>query len=153
MKNNLIKILVICFVMVLAAACKEHGEIIVSQNKNKISFSLTNLDTSGAGTNSYLLYSIGVTRIDCERDCIMWEMMRDKKYYDSYEHALTSAIFEYGFKPEAMYNLVEPVALTAGKYTVIVNAALLKNNKLIRSNVLSKQFALIKKGDRFLLAE
>jgi len=138
-------------VLISMMGCQEYGEIKVFQKNEALFFGFENMSGGGQDKNEYILYSISVNKEDCASNCISWEMTRDVALYDSLEHPLPGSAIEYGINQEAMHNQAKPEKLMAGSYRVIANVALLKDGKIVKTDVLTRKFTLVSQGKRLVL--
>ena len=94
---------------------------------------LLHLLTAASLVGCYL-YDISVGKDECNNDCIMWEMVRDK---DTSQTITQEEIIKfpvvYGMAIYPMKNRLGPRPLVPGKYYITASMATVENMKISKS--------------------
>jgi len=142
-----IKFLAILFILFSLFGCQKFNKIKIKQLNNVLHFDFSAMGESIKADKKYLLYDIGVSKLNCSSNCVVWEMLRKEEYFDSNAYPLEASYVVYGETLEAMKSVVGPNDLSTGEYSVAANVSLVLDDKFIKSELFISKFRLIVSGE------
>ena len=141
MRKNLLFInLFLITVLALISACKQLNEFVVAQSENDILFTVEDVE---AGKEQLMLYDISVAKKKCtDSSCVVWEIVRSaEKTHITPENIVDSTI-KYGQQFANMEIRQAAKSLTAGEYVVGATFAVISDNKIVGSKLMSGSFKI-----------
>lgn len=138
--------------LALFSACNELYEFTVTQSGKDILFTLKDVDL---GRDRLMLYDISVANKKCtEPSCVAWELVRHVEDADTTKinsENTVSATIKYG-QEFANMEIRHPAApLTAGSYVIGATFAVIRNNKIVATKLVSGSFKLAVEDNNIVL--
>ena len=137
------KIVTLCALLLLVTGCYELGEIETSEKSGGIYFSIATNYLNSKNADSYILSDLSVAKDNCEKDCVIWTIIRKSEDNPGTQNKTTLPV-KYGDKPNGMKVSINPVDLSTGKYTVAATVGFVKQDKIIGGGLVHGRFELIK---------
>ena len=139
---SVISLAIIFFILFKLSACQKFERIKVTYTNSQLVFNFEELGKEAKGDMQFILYEISVSRLNCSENCVLWEMVRDEKYFNTNDYPLEHSQITYGANAQAMTSKTRPATLTAGQYSVVANVALVIDNKFEKAQRLFQAFEL-----------
>ena len=121
------------------SGCYRLDELSITQKNGVVSFYIDEDTLSSNDADAYFFRDFGVSRDDCIRDCIMWDIVEMDNNVDLTEKAIREPV-TYGQAFEHMTTRIGPKKLAPGKYCAGGTASLIKNNTAIAGKLFHKCF-------------
>jgi len=141
----------IILILSLFSACKELYKFSVVQSGNDILFDIEDIDTKNI---QFMLYDISVAKKACnESSCVTWELVRfENATIVSAENVVTLPII-YGQKFSGMEIRQAMKPKSNGEYVVGATFAIIEDNKIVGSKLVSGSFVIEESNNTFRLVE
>ena len=95
------------------------------------------------GADSYYFVDFGVSKDNCEKDCVMWEIVEKDNSFEVSEKILKQPL-TYGQHIDYMETRIEAKTITSDKYCAAGTASLINNKKIIGGKVFQECYKIDK---------
>jgi len=139
--NKIFKIRFVFFISVLLviSGCRKFDDILVLIEQGEVGFTLSDADLEGG--QKYILYDIAVTNLACDKDCVMWEMVRKPEGAKVVNENILRFPVRYGVILKNMQNN-RYKKLTKGYFSVVATIAVIEGGEIATSRMVHKEFEI-----------
>jgi hypothetical protein len=137
------KIVTLCALVILVSGCYELGGIQTSEQSGVFYFSISKDDLASKDAEAFILSDMSVAKEDCEKDCVIWTIIRQTNDEQSIAQNINTSPIKYGGVPKGMKVTVAPVDLSPGHYTVAATVGYVNQAKIVGGGLVHGRFELI----------
>ena len=141
--------LTVGLMLILSTGCQPTKKLDVFLTEEGLTFGNKEIVEEVLEGRGYMLSSIEVKQLDCDNDCIMWSMVRERdpeKAMPDDIHAVMGEIL-YGRRAAGMIVPVEAKSLVAGEYVVTAIVDIAPSERRPRGMLfLKRQFGIQRLG-------
>ena len=136
------KIVTLFTLLLLITGCYELSEIQTSEQSGDIYFSVSKNVLESRNADSYVLSDLSVAKDDCDKDCVIWTIVKKTDNNQPATQNINTLPVKYGVVLKDMKVTVMPLELSPGKYTVAATVGYVNKGKIVGGGLVHGRFEL-----------